>query len=41
MSDTVTISANTGLWINATLKAEPWESACHLVFTKNGLVIRP
>ena len=40
-TQTVTISANTGLWISATLKADQWQSACYLVFTKDGLVIRP
>lgn len=39
-TQTVTIAADAGLWINATLKVERWQSACNLVITGVGVAVR-
>jgi hypothetical protein len=40
VSQIVTISAGSGLWINATLKADRWQSACSMVVGPNGIALR-
>jgi hypothetical protein len=40
-TQTVTIGAGAGLWVNATLKADAMGMACNLVITGTGVGIRP